>query len=404
MIKSFLGWLAVACMFVPASASAQATAQGAQDLQAYFQTQRESLFDVRGINVPRLSQDIGAAVREGEQLERRGDYRGALNRLLSLQSHMPLPEVPDFDVHMLAGWLYGKLGQPDQASMHKGRADAYRKILHGAIGKGDTPDDPLRVVMVSEIVGWTKSDLARVIDVKSLPHKGRDLTVVTYQGPYTAGQPARLFALIDRRTEQMSSKSIDRYAAIPVGEMRPQELTWLNVAREKRDRFLTDSNFTYLELSDKVAGLMKASTSLDMDDKPMEALEKLRELEVMRPIEEIPTPSLLGWYSYLLGKTGNTTKQMELRGLLFGVQQAIAHSGDGRSEPSAINVILVSEEYEWLAEKKLKRVQQANKDVGTEKFDVLTVTDAQGARSEVFFNVTRLYGRYSDLHGPVKPN
>lgn len=357
---------------------------------AALQAQREALFDGGRIDVSQMSRDIGLAVRESEQLEREGRYQQALDRLKALERYVPLRDFPSFDVHMLASWLYDKLGQPDARRHHQERAAAYRELLWTQLGKGDKPDDPLRVVMVNEATEWAKSRLARISDVKAVPG---GLTVLTYTGPTTGNQPQALYMQIDSRTQAIASRSFDRFAPIPVSQMRPQDLASLTTAREKRERFLADRSFQYHEMEDRVRKAMQASFQFDKQGKPQEALATLRELETTRPIAEIPTPHLLAWYSYLLGKNGQTALQQEVRGLIFGVQQAIAHSGDGLSAATAVQVVLVEEEYEWLRDKKLKTIQQSQRDEGGRHYDIIAVEDAQGRRSEVFFDVTKLFQR-----------
>lgn len=385
-----------------APAMAQFPAEPSQALVAAALAQRQALFDGRGMDVPKLSQDIGAAVREGEKLEREGQYQQALDRLLALEKYMPLAEVPSFDIQMLASWLYAKLGRNETAQQHRECAAAYQAVLWQHIGKGESADDPLRTVMVSEIVEWAKSRLARILDIKSQAHRGAELTVVTYQGPTTGNQPRQLFAEIDKRTRAMSNRVLDRFTPIPLAELRPQDVALLAEAREKRARFLSDQTFPYLELRKLMDNVMNESIKLDMDGKPQEALAKLREIERLRGIEEIPSPRWLAWYSYLLGKTGNTTRQQEMRGLIFGVQQAMAHSGDGRAPSTAIHVILIDEEYEWLNVKKLKLVKQALREAGDQHYDVMTVQDAQGKQTDIFFNITGLFARQSQLLNPAK--
>jgi tetratricopeptide (TPR) repeat protein len=390
-------WL---CSVAPAMA--QLPSEPSQALVAAALAQRQALFDGRGMDVPKLSQDIGAAIRDGEKLEREGQYQQALDRLLALEKYMPLAEVPSFDVQMLASWLYAKLGRNETAQQHRERAAAYKAVLWQHIGKGESADDPLRTVMVSEIVEWAKSRLARILDVKSQAHRGAELTVVTYQGPTTGNQPRQLFAEIDKRTRAMSNRAFDRFAPIALAEMRPQDVSLLARAREKRSQFLADQGFSYHELRELMGKLRDDSIKLDMEGKPQEALAKLREMEKIRAVEDIPSARWLSWYSYLLGKTGNTSQQQEVRGLIFGVQQAMAHSGDGRSLATAIHVILIDEEYDWLAEKKLKLVKQALREAGDQHYDVMTVQDLQGRQIDVFFNITGLFARQSQLLNPAK--
>lgn len=357
--------------------------------------QREALFDARNIDVPKLSLDIVAAVREGEKLESEARYRQALDRLLVLQKYMPLLDVPSLNVHVLATWLYGKVGERESAQAHMERAGATLQILRERVGKGETADDPVRVVMLSEVTDLTKSRGSRIVDIKTASQDGRVLLLVAYRGASNPNESRQLFVELDRRAQQQSRRQADIYAPIALAEMRPEHLQWLNAARQKREQFLQDASVPYLDLRGRLDELMKLSVQLDTQGKPADALAKIREIESIRPIEDIPTPRLIGWYSYLHGKTGQSDRQRELRGLLFGINQTIAHSGDGRSPETAIPVLFIDEEYEWLREKKLKMSRQAIRDVGTEKYDVLTVSDAQGGVRDVFFNITRMYAKSS---------
>lgn len=206
-------------------------------------------------------------------------------------------------------------------------------------------------------------------------------------GAQAPGEPAR-------------PQGLERYAPIPTEQMRPEDRAMLDLARKKRERFLADRSFGYAELEDQVRKLIEASARLDMQGKPQEALAKLREIEQVRLIADIPTPELVGWYSHLLGKNRQLVLQREMRGLLFGTQQAIAHSGDGRSTATAIDVVFIDEEYDVLRDRKLKPIQQAIRETADQKYDVMTVEDAQGRRSEMFFRVTGLYER---RFAPVVP-
>ncbi|WP_332815338.1 DUF4919 domain-containing protein [Ramlibacter sp.] len=202
----------------------------------------------------------------------------------------------------------------------------------------------------------------------------------------------------------MASRAVDRYAPLDVRQMREQELGWLALAREKRAKFLQDRSFVYGELVEAVQGAWTEAARLFAAGQPAQALAALRELEKRRPIEDIPTPKLLRMYSLLLGHTGDTARQIDTRGLIFGVQQAIAHSGDGLGPATAVHVILLEEEYDWLREKKLKPERQSLKQIDGQHYDVMTVRDEQGRQLERYFNVTALFGRHADMLGGFDPD
>lgn len=371
-----------------------AMAQPSEALIDYFVQKRKSLVQESAARLPELSIAIRQAVAEGEKLERQGLYQKALDELLKLERFMPVSEIPSFDVQMLASWLHGKLGDKAKSTDHQARAAVLRELLLKRIGSGATPDTAVQAIMNSDVAEWAKMQLAIIKEVKVVPEAGREYLRITYQGPLTRNEPKEAWFEIDPRVRVAANRAIDRYQPIPVAQMRPEDLRWLQLAREKRDRFLDDKSFKYLELIAAMRDLLKQAAELDMQGKSSDALKKLREIEAHRPIAEIPTPRFLSFYSFLLGRTGDRQGQLDMRGLIFGIQQVIAHSGDGSTEKSAVHVLSTEEEYDWLNEKKLKLVRQSLVERDGERFDLMAVTDAAGGKREVYFNISRMFAKY----------
>lgn len=138
---------------------------------------------------------------------------------------------------------------------------------------------------------------------------------------------------------------------------------------------------------------VQAASSWNQLGKPEQALRAFEELGKLRAIEEIPLPRLIASYSALNGKLGNYDKQMALRGLLFGINQVIAHSGDGLSPETAVHVIAIEEEYGWLLDRGLTRQSQSIVDNAIGKFDLLVATDSSGTSNNYYFNITSMYAR-----------
>ena len=187
---------------------------------------------------------------------------------------------------------------------------------------------------------------------------------------------------------------------IPVEGMSPGFLRLVSVAQEKRRRFLEDGSFSYSNLALGIEDATKAASELDRQGRPAEAIQRLKALESIRPIEEIPTPHLIDVYGALHGRIGDLRKQAELRDLLFGINQAIAHSGDATSPETAIQVIFPGEEYAWLAARKVSRTKQGIVNRNGRIFDVLTGKDADGNEREYFFDITALIGKYTQGQSP----
>lgn len=375
-----------------------------EELVTQFLEFRETLVRDGKIDVPEMSRSIRQVINEGERLEREANYKGALNKLLELERFAPLLQLPSFDVQMLSSWLYLKLGDAVTATAHRARADAMRELLGQRIGKGDTPTEPIRALMVSDISEWARMQLARIADVKGIPVQGREIFAVTYTGRSAPDQARVAYFEIDRRVQAKANQQIRLYDPIPLAQMRPTDLAYFELAKQKRERFLTDT-FAYVELVGKIREVIGKVAALDQQGKATEALVALAEIESIRPIEDIPLSSFISVYSALNGKIGNKQKQLALRGLIFGINQAIAHSGDGLSPETAVHVIATSEEDDWLRDRKLTKMRQRLVDGTNGKCDVLTVKDASGVEKDVYFNITRMFAKYSQglVPAPNKP-
>jgi len=247
---------------------------GKEELIVRFLNIRENLARGGKIDVAEMSKSIREAIKEGERLEREGNYKDALGKLLELERFAPLADLPSFDVQMLSSWLYGKLGDADRASAHRARADAMRELLGQRIGKGDAPADPVRALMISDVTEWARMRLARIADVRSAPFQGREVMAVTYSGPSTGGQPRVAYFEVDPRVRARAMQRIRLYDPIPLAGMPPKGPEYFELAKQKRARFLSDS-FAYSALIVKIREVIRKAATLDGQGKPLEALAAL---------------------------------------------------------------------------------------------------------------------------------
>lgn len=385
--------------FLPLLSSAQSTDEG---LISSFAAKRLSLVEEGRIDIAAMSKAIRAAVNEGEQLERSNQSDKALQRLLELQSFAPLTEFPSVDVQMLASWLYKKSGDQTKFAAHSARVQALSELLLRRLGSGATPDDPVRIIMNNEIAEWTRMQLGSIVSVKVQAYKGRDLLVVNYVGSTNTGTPMTVYFATDPRVQARANAQESLFAPIPLPSMSPEHRALIELAKQKRERFLDDAQIPYLELIGQVKSSLKTAAQLDIDGKSDMALVELKRIEAIRPIEETPFTNLIGFYSFLSGRAGDNTKQNELRGLLFGINQVIAHSGDGLSAETAVHVIAVDEEYAWLNDKRLVRRGQKLLETKAGVFDVITAKASTGLERDYYFNITRMYQKYSQSLGAAR--
>jgi hypothetical protein len=399
--------LAASSAWRPASAQQPpASASVPEQNLAWAMQRREAVFGA-GLDALRLSEDIALAVREAQALEGEGKNQQALERLQQLHKHMPLAGIPSADVQARASILHGKLGNAAQQREHAARAVALVTTLRERIGSGKTADDPLRVVMPHEAVEWVRAQPGKKADLRVSPMSfGSGMLVLNFK---LDDVPVVAYARLDHRLRRPQAPAsatvppaatsvpsaaapIDRYAPLPLAVLKPELLAAIELARTKRESYLRETAGKQSGLVDKAGKLRAEAIRLDMAGEPAQALAKLREIETLRPAGELPIAWWLTIYSHILGRNGETARQEEMRTLIFGVQQVVAHSGDGRSRASAIHVIAIPEEYDWLTSKKLTRVRQELVSEGGRHYDLMTVKDAAGAQQQVWFDVTAFFG------------
>ena len=236
-----------------------------------------------------------------------------------------------------------------------------------------------------------RSRRLRLTELRSLPHRGRELLEAHYTGAAAPDPPKIAYFEMDARVR--AAEKIRLFDPLPISGFNPRQLAALKEAREKRQRFLEDRSFAYDELLYSVRSSMKVAAELDGSGRTAQALAELKKIEAIRPLEDVPFVNLLGMYSYLSGKVGDVDRQRELRQLIFGINQAIAHSGDGLSFETAVDVISVDEEYAWLRDKGLTPAGQRLVETPRGMFDVLAARDAAGNQRDYYFNITRFYPR-----------
>ena len=383
-VRSKFAALLVAILLCHSALAAPAPVDQAQ-LQT-FMARREALLRDGKVNVPEMSQAIRNDINEAEKLAQANDFAGAQAKLDELAKYGPIEELPSFDVLMLDSFLALKRGDAARQALLRGRAEVMRDLLWNRIGAG-TQEDPVRVVMVNEITEWVRSRLGKIIESKPVAAGGRGLQALSYSGPDSGNQPRTVYFFLDPRY-MAAMPPPSAFFVLPNPTPHMQEL--IAAAKEKRNRFLDDQSFPFMTLQQRLHDKIKQASDLAAAGKPAEGLAALREIETIRPIEDIPSPTLLTTYSALLGKTGDSGKQTQIRDLAFGTFQAIAASGDALTPETSIEVMFVEEEYAWLRDKRLTLVHQSLAMGPPRSMDVMRAKDAQGNERDYYFDITRM--------------
>lgn len=378
------------CGFVATTAIAQETASPVEQMQ----TARQALANNPQINLQQFSRETLAIATAANALDRSGNDPAALTKLLELQKYAPLAQYPDYETQIVCANVYQKLGRASEAAACRQRVDALAEILLKRSGSGDTPDDPVRVVRIGEMGLWVRLHSGTVSNVSTVDYRGATLQKVSYVAS-AGGSPAVVyFATNPREAEEVKQANQDIFKPLPVAPEQGQYGAALKDAHERRIQFLNDTSFNYLELIQTVLDDQKQAMLLAHQGDVTAALAKIREIEKIRPIRDIPIFSLISNYSFLLGKAGDTQAQNEMRLYLFGIAQDIAHSGDGLTPDTAVHVVAINEELSWLFVKKLRSGRQSLQNGPERSIDAIDTVDANGQSRTYYFDVTALYKRY----------
>ncbi|WP_414447489.1 DUF4919 domain-containing protein [Burkholderia sp. 22PA0099] len=359
-----------------------------------MQTARQALADNAQINFQQFSRDTLSIVTAANALDRSGKDWDALTKLQELEKYAPLAQYPDYDAQIVCFNIYHKLGLIIKATECRQRVDALADILLKRSGSGDTPDDPVRVVRIGEMGVWVRLHSGTVGNVSTLEYRGATLQKVSYVAPAGGSPGIVYFTTNPREAQEIKQANPDIFKPLPVTADQGKFAAALKDAHERRITFLNDTSFNYLELIRAVQDDQKQAMQLIQQGDATAALAKLREIEKIRPLRDIPIFSLMSVYSFLLGKSGDTQAQDEIRLYLFGIEQDIAHSGDGLTPDTAVHVVAISEEVNWLLAKKLRAGRQSLDTVPARKIDAIDTVDAGGQSRTYYFDVTELYKRY----------
>ncbi|WP_322029376.1 DUF4919 domain-containing protein [Paraburkholderia sp. J76] len=376
------------------AASAKGFAAAPASIVEQLQTQRQAFAQDNKLDLRLFSQEVQVVVRDANALDQAGNDADAVARLQTLKKFAPLTQFPSLDVQMLCDRLYTKLSQASDAAGCRDRAAAMAEILQRRSGSGATPDDPVRVITISEIGEWTRSQAAKISDVSAYPYHDQNLQAITYTSPATAGKPAvAYFQFTPRLYASLNNTVSDVFAPLPVSPNDGKYQIALAQAHEQRVKFLNDLSFDYPELIRLCDGTTREAMQLAQRGDFNAALSKLGEVERIRPIREIPIYTFISTYSYLLGKAGNVDAQSNARLFLFGITQDIAHSGNGLTPENAVHVIATSEEYAWVNAKKMRVIKQGLIQKGDRRYDMIVAVQENGSVQTYYFEVSQVYAR-----------
>jgi hypothetical protein len=393
MMNKIVAAFIVFLMFIP-----QAMAQGNQKadprLVDFYIKKREALLAKGDAYLVELSAAIGVTIGEAIKLRTENKPREGLAKLQELSRFDSIDEIPSPFLQYLLSDFYGKTGDQKTAAKHFSMSLAVIDVFTKHMGSGLNPDDPLNIIMLNDLREWGRLQNGAIIEPTPFLHNGKKLLKAKFTEVKT-GESKAIFYVKQEETKKSTQADFRLFEPVPLAQMVPETRKNMEIAREKRDMFLADNSFPYLKLLASLAEKRSAALDLMVKGKLQEAIAKLEELEEFRPIKEIPTPELLSFYSSLQSRVGNQQKHKEIRGLLIGVNQAIAHSGDALSPETAVHVIFTSEEYLWLQDNRLKMIKQAVIEKNGQKYDVMTAADADGKQRDYYFNITRLFKKYS---------
>lgn len=332
---------------------------------------------------PDASKVVGDACNQAMEALARGDAQEALDKLAPLTRYLPLESFPSFRVQSVQAQAYTLLKDETRAQQHVLRA----AVLHAGLNRGLTPQAPLLLthpVQIGDLVAIAggKANELRVHPDTS----GRQLMALTFQD-----DPQGLRTRYIDTSAAMSSRAAQpRYSVALTPDMPADMHAALAQSQQLLARFYADTSMDFLKLEGALREARASADRLLQQRQPAEAMRALQALAAIRPLEEIPDVLLLMRLSYLHGALGQPAEQQRMRRQLFGLQQAIAATGDALGFDTAVEVPFIEIEYDWLRDHQLRSTKQSLVNRAEQSFDVLDVVDAQGNASQRYFNVTRM--------------
>lgn len=314
----------------------------------------------------------------------RQDAQGAIDQLAPLARFQPLQTFPSYRVQAIQAQAYRQLGDATRSQWHGLSA----KLLSDLAQQGTSASAPFRPVhylQLGDVIALAGGD---VQDTRTQPLSGGGSLITVLFKDDPQGLKTRY---IDTTRLAASQSLPPRYSVLMKSDMPADMHAALAESRAMLARFYADRSLNYDKLE---AALRTAVTTFDTllsQHKPAQALQALQRVAELRPLEEIPHVPFLTRLSLAYGETGQRADQQRLRRLLFGLQQAIAATGDALSFETAVEVPFIAIEYDWLQDRQLRRTTQSLVQRGEQSFDVLEVVDAKGSTGERYFNVTRMW-------------
>lgn len=384
-------WMFLLAWLLAAVAHAQDVADKATI--AALQQQRLVLLENKAVDLAQLSADVRSTLKATTTLWQSDQNKAALAQLQALETYAPLNRLPSYDVQLLCAAIYRDLKQPLESQGCRERALAMQAILLQLSGTGDTPADPVRVLMASDMMEWLRLRSANVTSTGTVNEAGMTLQQVTYTLDSTPNRPMAVYFRVGRSAAATPAQPSDHFSPKAAGSLTPVQGEAVAQAKRARAAFLADRRFDYDALMQLSRGVLRQASQLSEQGQPVAALAKLREIERIRPIEQTPIINVIAMYSTLLGKTGDTRAQERAQMQLFGLVQAMAQSGDGLTAATAVQIVAMPEASIWLSDKGAQIVQETQVQEGGRTFDAVATKDAQGRSRTYYFDITALLAR-----------
>ena len=314
----------------------------------------------------------------------RQDAQGAIDQLAPLARFQPLQTFPSYRVQAIQAQAYRQLGDTTRSQWHLLNA----KVLSDLAQQGTSASSPFRATHYLQLGDVIALAGGEVQDTRTQPLSGGGSLITVLFKDDPQGLKTRY---IDTTRLVASQTLPPRYSVLMKPDMPADMHAALAENQAMLARFYADQSLDYAKLDSAVRTAMTAADTLLSQRKPAEALQALQRVAELRPLEEIPHVPFLTRLSLAYGETGQRTDQQRLRRQLFGLQQAIAATGDAMSFETAVEVPFIAIEYDWLQDRQLRRTTQRLVHQGDQSFDVLEVVDAQGNTSQRYFNITRMF-------------
>jgi hypothetical protein len=173
----------------------------------------------------------------------------------------------------------------------------------------------------------------------------------------------------------------------------------LPIAIEARQGFLSNPTKSSYELQQEIVDAIKQASALPGTSENFSKIHEIfaRMEASIGPLKTAPSFRLHDALKNLARLERNDEAAQYHDAYALALMVALSKTGNGYSPETALKVITIDEEYNWLGINQLKGIERKNNNIGTRNFDIWRVQKLSGEESTLYFDVTEIKEQFTRL-------